>query len=146
MTSKILLAIITSTVLAGTTHIARADHGENFHCDRIPFLHETAVKAIGKLSHNKTMSVIVKEYAEQWEAEEIRKTCDAAAAKQPADFSCFQGRRDWNAIRALIPDELFGMDAVSLRPHQLSLQKLQAETQPHEKAFRYCEKLGVIER
>lgn len=146
MTSKILLAIITSAVLTGTTHIARADHGENFHCDRIPFLNETAVKSIGELSHNMTMSVIVKEYAKLWEAQEIRRTCEAAAAGKSVDFSCFQGRRDWDAIKALIPDELFGKDTASLRPHQLDLQNLYAETRPHAEAYKYCESLGVIER
>lgn len=125
---------------------AQADHGENFHCDRIPFLHERAVKAIGELSHNKTMSVIVKEYAEQWQAQEMVRTCEAAAAGKPADFSCMQGRRDWDAIRAMIPDELYELDAASLRPHQLKLQKIQAETRPQEQALKQCEALGVIER
>ena len=90
--------------------------------------------------------MIVKEYAQQWEAEEVRRTCEAAAAGKPADFSCFQGRRDWDAIRAKVPDELFALDATALRPHQLRIQKLRAETRLYEEAFKFCEKLGVIER
>lgn len=122
-----------------------ADHG-NFHCDRLPFLHERAVKALKQLSHNRTMEVIVKEYAQQWEVQEIRRTCDAAAAGKPADFSCFQGRRDWDAIQSMIPEHLYGQDMVSLRPHQLKLQKMKAEEQPYEMAYRYCEGLGVLKR
>lgn len=125
---------------------AAADHGENFHCDRIPFLNERAVSAIEKLSHNRTMEVIVKEYAQQWEAEEIRRTCEAVAAGDTADFSCLQGRRDWEAIATKIPEELRTLDAAALRPHQLELQKRKAEERPHEQAFQYCEELGVIER
>lgn len=126
--------------------IAAADHGENFHCDRIPFLNEQAVSAIKKLSHNRTMEVIVKEYAQQWEAEEIRRTCEAAAAGVAADFSCLQGRRDWEAIEMKIPEELRTLDAAALRPYQLELQKRKAEERPYEQAFQYCEELGVIER
>lgn len=137
---------ITLLVTISLVPPAWADHGENFHCDRIPFLHERAVAAIKQLSHNKTMEVIVKEYALQWEAEEIRRTCDAAAGGKPADFSCLQGRRDWNAIQSKIPDHLSRLDAVALRPHQLELQKSKAENRPHEMAYRYCEGLGVIER
>lgn len=138
--------LLVVSILFPFTSPSFANHGKNFHCERIPFLHERAVSAINSISHNQTMSVIVKEYAELWEAEEIRKTCEAAAAGKVADFSCFQGRRDWAAIRSKIPDELFALDAEALRPHQLRLQKLQTETQPHEEAFKYCEGLGVIER
>lgn len=141
-----LRTILATTVLITAAQPAIADHGKNFHCDRIPFLNETAVAAIKKLSHNRTMEVIVKEYTQQWEAEEIRRTCDAAAANKPADFSCMQGRRDWKAIQSLIPDHLAGLDATALRPHQLKLQEMKAEKRPHEMAYRYCEKLGVIER
>ena len=143
---KLLSLSVLSTLLTVTVHSAFADHGENFHCDRIPFLHERAVSAIKQLSHNRTMEVIVKEYAQQWEAEEIRRTCNAAAASKAADFSCLQGRRDWEAIRNMIPDHLFRLDATALRPHQLELQKRRVETRPHETAYRYCEGLGVIER
>lgn len=138
-------SLLTALVISGSAPTL-ADHGENFHCDRIPFLHERAVKAIDTISHNRTMSVIVQTYAQQWEAEEIRRICEAAAAGEPADFSCFQGRRDWDAIKVKIPGELFALDSKALRPHQLRLEKLRAETRPHEEAFKYCEKLGVIER
>ena len=145
MKTLITASLATSLLISGSVP-ALANHGENFHCDRIPFLHERAVKAIDTISHNKTMSVIVKEYAQQWEVEEIRRTCEAAAAGKPADFSCFQGRRDWEAIEAKVPDELFALESKALRPHQLRLEKLRAETRPYEEAFKYCEKLGVIER
>jgi len=145
MNNPVTKNLLTIVLISGSAP-ALADHGENFHCDRIPFLHERAVKAIDTVSHNRTMSVIVKSYAQQWEAEEIRRTCEAADAGKRADFSCFQGRRDWDAIRAKIPEELFALDATALRPHQLRLQKLRAETRPYEEAFKFCEKLGVIER
>lgn len=137
---------LTTALLLTAASPAQADHGENFHCDRLPFLHENAVAAIKRLSHNKTMEVIVKEYAQQWEAQEIRRTCDAAAASKPADFSCLQGRRDWDAIQNMIPGHLSGLDMAALRPHQLELQKKKADERPHEMAYRYCEDLGVIER
>lgn len=124
---------------------AIADHG-NFHCDRIPFLNEKAVAAINELSHNKTMSVIVKQYAEKWEDEEIVRSCKAAAAGKPADFSCLQGRRDWVAIKAMIPTQYFTLDATYLRPHQLDFQSIRAQEQPRKAALDHCEALGVMKR
>lgn len=146
MIKSISIPLTIAAMILTVSHPASADHGENFHCDRIPFLNERAVSAIKKLSHNRTMEVIVKEYALQWEAVEIRRTCDAAAASRPTDFSCLQGRRDWDAIGSMIPGQLSGLDAAALRPHQLKLQKLKAETRPHEMAYQYCEGLGVIKR
>lgn len=137
---------VVSTLLLIVSDPASADHGENFHCDRIPFLTETATTAIKRLSHNRTMEVVVKEYAMQWEAQEIRRTCDEAAAGRAADFSCMQGRRNWKAIQSMIPDHLSGLNMVALRPHQLELQSKRAKERPHEMAYRYCESLGVIER
>lgn len=124
---------------------AMADHG-NFHCDRIPFLNEKAVAAINDLSHNKTMSVIVKQYAEKWEDQEIIRTCDAAEAGKSADFSCLQGRRDWEAIKSMVPKDLLGMDMGSLRPVQLENQKARAQERPRKAALEHCEALGVMQR
>lgn len=137
--------IVAALLLLAIAQPASADHG-NFHCDRIPFLNERAVKAIDELSHNKTMSVIVKQYAEQWEDAEILRTCEAAAAGEPADFSCMQGRRDWDAIKSLIPQELFAMDAEGLRTHQLANQKQRAQERPRATVLEQCEALGVLER
>lgn len=143
---KQISTALTIALLLSAVRPALADHGENFHCDRIPFLNNQAVSAIKTLSHNKTMEVIVKEYALQWEAEEIHRTCEAAAAGKAADFSCLQGRRDWSAIQTMIPESLSGMDMNALRPLQLKLQEIRAKTRPHEMAYRHCEQLGVIER
>ena len=139
------LAFATVLTLASAQPVL-ADHGQNFHCDRIPFLTERAVSSIKELSHNKTMEVIVKEYALQWEANEISRTCEAKAEGRSADFSCMQGRRDWNAIQSMIPGELYKLDMTALRPHQLKLQEVRARERPHEMAYRHCETLGVIKR
>ncbi|KPB00616.1 hypothetical protein [Ahrensia marina] len=137
--------LIASTVISIHPGSALADHG-NFHCERIPFLNERAVSAVNKLSHNKTMSVIVKQYAEKWEDEEIVRTCKAAAAGKSADFTCMQGRRDWSAIKDMVPESYFSMDPATLRPFQLEFQKQRAKERPREAALKQCEALGVMKR
>ena len=136
---------LTAALFLALPQSARADHG-NFHCQRLPFLHENAVAAIKRLSHNKTMSVIVKQYAELWEDADIRRTCDAASAGNPADFSCHQGRRNWDEIQAMIPKELFSLDAKALRTHQLNNQKKRAQESPREAVYQHCAALGVVKR
>ncbi|MFK7844049.1 MAG: hypothetical protein AB8G77_02020 [Rhodothermales bacterium] len=137
---------IAATVFLSLSQIAHADNSKNFQCSRIPFLSDSAKAAISKLSHNRTMKVIVKEYALQWENEEIRRTCDAAVAGKKADFSCFESRRDWDAIASMIPSELTTLDRKALRPHQLKLQATGINGKLRNEALEYCEGLGVIDR
>ena len=145
LNSKSTIAIA-ATLFLSLILTAHADSGKNFQCSRIPFLSDGAKSAISKLSHNRTMTVIVKEYAFQWENEEIRRTCDAAAAGKKADFSCFESRRDWNAIASKIPRELTVLDRKALRPHQLKLQAIGINGKLRNEALDYCEGLGVIDR
>ncbi|MCP4182475.1 MAG: hypothetical protein GY761_04060 [Hyphomicrobiales bacterium] len=102
-----------------------------------------AMKQLAKGGH---MRGIVSQHAYQWENEEIRRTGDTAAKGQAADFSCFDGRRDWDAIKSKIPIEFFKKTDSDLRPFMLELQSRNAQAGPRNDALNYCEDLGVIDR
>lgn len=144
LTLKLAIPFVISMV--AITQPSLADEHKNFHCSSFPFLSDKAKSSIDGLSHNRTMKKIVKEYAYQWENEEMRRTCKAAAAGGTANFSCIDGRRDWNAIASKIPQELTSMDRKSLRPHQLKLQELGSNGRLRNEALNYCKDLGVIDR
>lgn len=134
------VAIMTSMVLP-----AMSDHGVNFHCERMPFLSENAKTAIERLSHNDGMRKIVSFYAWQWENEEMRRICDAGAARKAVDTSCLEGRRDWDTIASKIPEGLTGKSNTDLRPHMLELASRGYHTTERRDAMRYCAHLGVVD-
>ena len=87
------------------------------------------------------MRNIVLEYMHRWDAQEMRASCEAFAAGQPAEISCLHGRRDWTAIQNSIPSDLFGMSALNQREHMLSIQ---AEGDGLKEALDYCKSVGAV--
>ena len=65
---------------------------------------------------------IVNEYRERWDVHYKRQQCEAFAASGSYDISCLNNRRDWDAIKAMVPSEYFGMSARDLTPHYQELQ------------------------
>lgn len=142
---KSISTLLTATLLLIGSKAALADHGENFHCDRMPFLSESAKNAMNKLAHNNGMRKIVSFYAWDWENEEIRRICDAAASGKEVDTSCLEGRRDWEAIAAKIPEGLAGKSNQDLRPHMLELSARGYHTTDRKEVMSYCAKRGVVD-
>lgn len=134
-----------ATVLLSATSPVMADHGENFHCDRMPFLGDEATQVLDGLAHNNGMRKIVTFYAWQWENEEIRRLCDAGAAGETVDTGCLEGRRDWDAIASKIPKDLAGKSNKELRPHMLELSDRGYHTTERQAAMSYCANLGIVD-
>ncbi|MBO6816780.1 MAG: hypothetical protein JJ891_18140 [Rhizobiaceae bacterium] len=144
MTKSISISLATALLISATQPVW-ADHGENFHCDRMPFLSDQAKAAMNQLAHNNGMRKIVSFYAWQWENEEMRRICDAGAAGENVDTSCLEGRRDWDAIAAKIPEGLAGQSNKELRPHMLELTERGYHTTDRKEVMSYCAKLGVVD-
>ena len=136
--------LIASTLIALITP-ASADHCENFHCSGLPFTEGPGKEAVERLAHNNGMRQILFFLASKWENEEIRRQCDAAASGQTIDQSCFEGRRDWAAIEATIPEGLIGKSNKEIRPTMLAISKQGHHTTGRKEALSYCVKLGVID-
>lgn len=136
---------LATTLLVAAAQPVWADHGKNFHCDRMPFLSEQAKAAMYQLAHNNGMRKIVSFYAWHWENEEMRRICDAGATGESVDTSCLEGRRDWDAIASMIPDGLAGQSNKELRPHMLELTERGYHTTDRKEVMSYCAKLGVVD-
>lgn len=137
--------IIATGVIFLGVQTALADHGKNFHCDRSPFLSEPAKTAMGNLAQNNGMRKIISFYAWHWENEEMRRICDAGAAGKTVNTSCLEGKRDWDAIAAKIPDGLAGKNNKQLRPHMLELSARGYHTSDRTEVMKYCANLGVVD-
>jgi len=142
---KQLSILLTTALLLATALPAMADHGENFHCERMPFLSNSAKQALDGLAHNNGMRKIITFYAWQWENEEMRRICDACAAGKTVDTGCLEGQRDWDAIASKIPEDLVGKSNKELRPHMLQLSSRGYHTTERKAAMSYCANLGVVD-
>ena len=128
-----------------STYPAFSDHGKNFHCSSFPFRSDQAKAAMKTIPKGKHMRGIVSELAYQWENKEIRRSCDAAVAGKTVDFSCLDGRRDWNVIMSKIPSEIMNQADIKRRPLMLELQAKDTQGKLRNEALDYCEDLGVID-
>ena len=142
---KTLSIPITATIVIAVMQPAFADHGTNFHCSGFPIKSDQAKENMSRLAHNNGMRNIVLAYVYQWENEEIKRACDAVAAGKSADLTCLDGRRDWEAISAKIPNELAGKSNQELRPYMLKLQEQGFNASKRREVLEYCEGLGVID-
>jgi len=144
LTKQLSIPLIAAIVLSAS-HPALADHGDNFHCERMPFLSDRAQEATNKLAHNNGMRKIVQFYAWDWENEEMRRICDAGAAGKSVETSSLEGKRDRDAIAAKIPDGLAGKGNKQLRPLMLELAERGYHTTDRKKVMSYCANLGVVD-
>lgn len=94
-----------------------------------------------EIATNISMYRILEEYRDRWDAEHKRAQCEAYAAGQPHDIRCLNDRRDWAAIKAMVPDELFGMSTKELRPFFIDLNE---SDDGHQAAIDYCRSVGAI--
>jgi len=94
-----------------------------------------------EISDNIAMFRIVNEYRERWDVEYKRQQCEAYAAGEPHSISCLNDRRDWGAIKAMVPSEYFGMSARDLTPHY---QELQMADDGVRDVVAYCRSVGAI--
>lgn len=97
---------------------------------------------LSELSPNIGMQRVLQEYRNRWDATHVRAQCEAFANDEPHDIRCLNDRRDWDAIVAMVPGELFGMSNGDLRPHYLALQE---EDDGYADALAYCREVGAIE-
>lgn len=143
---KSLSIPLTTALLLAAAQPAWADHGKNFHCSGIPFTESPDKEAVDKLAHNNGMRKILFYLAMHWENQEMKRLCEAAASGEEIDQSCFDGRRDWDAIAATIPEGLAGKSNPEIRPTMLEIGKREYHTTERREALKFCADLGVIDK
>lgn len=132
-----MMAAALAMALAGLT--AQAQEEGSWVC------HDTIDRddeELEALSPNIGMRRVLQEYRNRWDTAHVRAQCEAFAAGEPHDIHCLNDRRDWDAIVAMVPGELFGMSNGDLRPHYLALQE---DDDGYAGALAYCREVGAIE-
>ena len=114
--------------------------GGSWQCENPMDMDRDEARAIS--GSNNGLYNILMEYRERWDVAYQREQCAAFAAGEPYDISCLDDRRDWDAIKAMVPSEYFGMSNVALNPHYQALQM--ADDGIRDMAA-YCRSIGAIE-
>ena len=87
------------------------------------------------------MRRVLEQYQNRWDAAYMREQCEAFAEGRPHEISCLRGRRDWDAIEAMVPDAWWSLSKMDIRPHYLALQ---SEDDGLDAARDYCRNVGAI--
>ena len=129
-------------LVGGSGARAEGEYGGEWTCVKQPVFHEAVNAALDEISAgNIGLRNVAFEYMRRWDVEEMRRQCAAFAAGEPYEISCLNGRRDWGAIKAMIPEDLFGLSPGAIRPHYLALQE---EDAGQADAYAFCREVGAI--
>ncbi len=138
---KILALILTvaasTTVLAGS---ASADEKRGFGCRYESSVDKSELNA---RAPNYTLRGILEEYRLRWDAADARAQCKAFAEGKAYEIGCRRGRRDWDAIAAMVPDKMWDMSRAEAKPF---LNKLKEEDDGYKAAIDYCRDVGAVEK
>ena len=140
----VALAAFVAIVVAAYLAVSPVRASGEFACRDVPFVHAQDKAAFAKHAPNGTMRAILIEHAHLWDAAEMVRLCDARVAGEPAELTCLQGRRDWNAITASVPASVRDASADGQREHLDALRMERARTRPHQRAINHCVRIGAM--
>lgn len=139
MYSRISFGVLAVALSLSTP--AMAVEPGSWRCEKQPIFHKDVMAGIASISSKASIRNVIFEYMKRYDAKEIRAACEAFADGQPSEISCLNGRRDWDQIRATIPDDLIGLPAMQHREHLL---KIHDEGDGLEQAYEFCESVGAL--
>lgn len=137
------ISLISATTLAAMSFAAASSANEpgSWRCDEPAVLHPSVTQGIASISTKPSLGNVILEYMKRYDAKVMRSACQAFADGQSSNISCLNGRRDWSAIAASLPDDLIGLPALAQREHLL---KIQAEGNGVTEAFEFCKSVGAL--
>jgi hypothetical protein len=137
-----MMRILEKTAAAATLGVALLGTGSawaiggSFACKQSP-----TMEAVDHVEGGFGLQRIVIQYMTRWDAQEAMKQCRAYAQGQPYDISCLNGRRDWDAIIASVPEDYFGRSNESLAE---SVRAERRKGNGFTEAMAYCRSVGAI--
>lgn len=137
-TKRLALSFAALIALAAFTGTASAAEPANFGCGYDGKVDESELDA---RAPNYRLRQVLSEYRLRWDAAYARAQCKAFAEGKPYQISCLRGRRDWDAIAAMVPGDLWGMPEEDVLPF---LKKLHEEGDGYKEAIDYCRNVGAI--
>lgn len=137
MMRSILAAGAAALIL--TTPMAHAVGG-SWICENPLDMDSEEARAIS--GFNNGLYNILMKHRERWDIAHMREQCQAYAEGRPYEISCLNDRRNWDAIKAMVPEEYFGMSSIQLTPH---FHEIQNNGDLIRETIAYCRDVGAIE-
>ncbi len=131
---KIIRAVVMGLALFATGQAWAL--GGSFACERSP-----TMEVREQIDKGGALQSIVIQYMTRWDAQEAMKQCRAYAEGRPYEITCLNGRRDWPAILASVPQEYFGRSNKSLAA---TLNMERHKGNGFKEAMDYCRSVGAI--
>ena len=131
---KIIRAVVVGLAFLATGQASA--FGGSFVCERSP-----SMEAREQVEGSFALENIVIEYMTRWDAQEATRQCQAFAEGQPYEISCQNGRRDWPAILASVPQDYFGRSNQSLAA---TVEMEMRKGNGFKQAMTYCRSVGAI--
>lgn len=136
MTRTILTSAVAALMLSAPSAHAV---GGTWICENQMDMDQEEARAISGL--NNGLYQILMKHRENWDMAHMREQCEAYAEGRPYEISCLNDRRDWDAIKAMVPEEFFGMSSIELTPH---FHEIQANGELISETIAYCRSVGAI--
>ncbi|WP_299655648.1 hypothetical protein [uncultured Jannaschia sp.] len=129
-------AAVAALILA--TPMAQATGG-SWQCENQMDMDRDEALEIAGSNHG--LYQVLMKYRERWDSAYKREQCEAYSEGRPYKISCLDDRRDWDAIKAMVPEEYFGMSSESLTPHFRAIETFEE----NRAVIAYCRDVGAIE-
>ena len=136
MRTLVLAAVAALTLGTSTAHAV----GGSWRCENPLDQDQEEARAISG-SNNGLYQILMK-YRERWDIAHLREQCEAYAEGRDYEISCLDDRRDWDAIKAAVPEEFFGMSSIQLTPR---FHEIQSTREEWNELAAYCRSVGAIE-
>ncbi|ATG49277.1 hypothetical protein CEW89_17865 [Celeribacter ethanolicus] len=133
------LSAITMAVILIANPATTIAAENSWHCDGATNIDDDEIKA---RAPNRAMVRVLQEYRDRWDAQHMRAQCEAFVKGEPHEISCLNGRRNWDEIEAMVPEEVWELPRSAVRPIYLALQE---EDSGASAALAYCRDVGAIE-
>ena len=148
--TALVVALLAFVTLVGALMLAvsparASEPSEAFACRGVPFVSDAAKKAFAEHAPTHAARQVLVEHALRWDGAEMRRLCEAKVRGEDVTLACLDGRRDWDAIVASVPDGQLALPRTELNDVLAAMREERRANPPHQSALNYCIRIGVID-
>ena len=148
--AALTVALLAFVALVGALTLAAlparaSEPSEAFACRGVPFVSDAAKKAFAEHAPDHAARQVLIEHALRWDGAEMRRLCEAKARGEDVTLACLDGRRDWDAIVAGVPDGQLALPRAELNEMLANLREERRANPPHQAALNHCIRIGAVD-
>ena len=138
------MSLVGALMLAASP-VRASEPSAAFACRGVPFVSDEAKAAFAEHAPSHAAQQVLIEHALRWDGAEMRRLCEAKAAGDDVTLACLDGRRDWNALVAGVPDGQLALPRTELNQVLAGLREERRANPPHQSALNHCIRIGAVD-